>query len=338
MLIEHVSAVDTDENDLPPPAPKIEKRMIATAVVLGVCAGFPYASPAYKAAGGYPVLGIMFGGSTFIAYGAAATWGWHHLQREIHHRLQTGQFDSNYAIARAVGACAMACLSGGMNFSIAHRYNNRSLFYPTLAFVNWYGLDASGYYKIINYITGSEPPAPVRAESDKERFLKKAIMIFPIGNLVVNSYLSFKSGKELTHNDFAALPFAVLALSTFALDIFSAYELIDQVFADSDETLESQYSLLSRLLFKVMSLSIVLFATSSDAFIASDSFDHSAAGNVLAGLAIGSGFILGKYLLDDLTKQLFFNKKPIMQLQPISEEQQRLLLSSAASSNGYNHV
>jgi hypothetical protein len=130
----------------------------------------------------------------------------------------------------------------------------------------------------------------------------------------------------------------VLALSTFALDIFSAYELIDQVFADSDETLESQYSLLSRLLFKVMSLSIVLFATSSDAFIASDSFDHSAAGNVLAGLAIGSGFILGKYLLDDLTKQLFFNKKPIMQLQPISEEQQRLLLSSAASSNGYNHV
>jgi hypothetical protein len=326
MLIERLD--DHTVVTSPPPSHKEQVTILAISAGLGVVAGFPYASPAYRAASGHPLLGAMFASSTFIAYGAAATWGWHHLQTEFRLKYRSGEFyQSRPALARAAGACVLAVFSGGMNFAIAHRYNNKSLFFPAMAFVNWYGLDASGYYKIIGFASGMIPLAPPRGdESDREIFLKKAIMIFPVGNLIVNSYLSIKAGKDITGDDFAAMPFAVLALSTFALDIFSAYELIEQIFAErDDENLESQYSALTQLIFKVLSLTVVLLATSSDGFIAADTFNHSVAGNVLAGLAIGSGFILGKYLLDDLSKQMFFHRKPLLPQHQTTAEAQPLL-------------
>jgi hypothetical protein len=320
----------------PPPSHKEQVTIFAISAGLGASAGWPYASPAYRAASGHPALGVMFATSTFIAYGAASTWGWHHLLTEFKLKYRSGEFyQSNAVLARAAGACVMACFAGGMNFAIAHRYNDKSLFFPAMAFVNWYGLDASGYYKIIGFVSGMTPLAPLRGdESEWEQFVKKAIMVFPVGNLIVNSYLAIKAGKEFTGDDFAAMPFAALALSTFALDIFSAYELVEQVFSNRhDADLVSQYSALTQLIFKVLSLTIVLFATSSDGFIAADTFNHSVVGDVLAGLAIGSGFILGNYLLDDLTKQMFFHRKPILAQQHATLEEQPLLESNGHTSS-----
>jgi hypothetical protein len=316
-----------DIDEIHPPrimSPMLTRRELymsgAIAIVLGAGAGFPYLVPAYRAGDGSDVLGALFSGSTVIAYGAAATWGWQLMLETIiqkHHCVTVPTANAN---AKKIAASfSLAGCSGTVNFFIVSKYN-ASLIYPVLTAVSFAGVDASGYYKIISYFTNARDASVSREylESTSEKILKKLIMIFPVGSLIVNSYLSYEAGFKIVDNKFAAMPFALLALSSFGLDIFSAYEMVELAFSKpvEDQPRFSREQYLGKLLFMVLSFTVVLFATSSDAFIASDNFGPNIAGDILAGLAIGSGVILGSYVLNDLSNKsilLFSRPRPVNQ-------------------------
>ncbi|MES2216830.1 MAG: hypothetical protein V4501_00320 [Pseudomonadota bacterium] len=289
---------------------------ISASLLLGGSAGIPYASPAYRAAGEWHVLGVMFAGGTIVCFGGASTWGWHNLLQEITEKYHTRQIHVNRnSIKHVVSACALATCSGLLNMYIVKKYNNNSLLMPLITFTNWFGWDASGFYKFISYVTavGNHNELENLSPSDCERLLKKMIMVFPIGNLIVNSYLSFQAGEEVVGHNVFALPFVVLALSQFSLEVFSAYELVQEGFADEgEEAVLTRNEALAKLLFKVLVMTMMLFATSSDVFIAIDNFGENAAGYLLGSLAVGSSLILGQYVLSDLASQglMLFSSRP----------------------------
>ena len=293
---------------------------LSAAFALGGGAGVPYAQPAFAAADKLPFvvpgIGYLFAGSTIIAYGCAATWGWETMIDEVMQGYHQGKFRFINPYTRDIsGAFLLAACSGSINFYIVSKYDH-SLFYSCLTAIAFAGFDASGYHKLIAFATQLPPLETLRAlriVSCQEMVLKKLIMVFPIGNLLVNSYLSYQAGLELVDNEFAALPFALLALSTFAQDIFSAYETVDEAFSGAAQQIEfvlTRQQALAKLLLQVMTITIIAFATSSDAFIASDNFGPNALGNTLATLAVGSGVILGQYVMRDLVNQgmLYFFK------------------------------
>jgi hypothetical protein len=125
------------------------------AVTFGSSAGIPYMTPAFNAGGGNYGWGITFATSTVMVYAGSASWGWLNMLTEIAHKSRASQ--ESFSFTRALISSVLAAGAGTINYFNVKR-TNTSPVYPVLAFVNWYGMDAYGYYKIISYLTSIKDP------------------------------------------------------------------------------------------------------------------------------------------------------------------------------------
>ncbi|HLB43325.1 MAG TPA: hypothetical protein VJN02_10875 [Gammaproteobacteria bacterium] len=286
--------------------PVVKLRLIkGGAFILGFSAGVPYFSPASKAAGEYIGLGYTFGVSTVVVFGITSSWGWYQTFKEVADRYYKNEPVSKYLILKLPAAFLLAGGSAVVTFYTVNRYNT-SILYPILSISNNFGLDWSGYYKLVSYCAPDRPTNDrtplLNANNCGFKILKKSILIIPLINLTLNAYLSYQSAESIVNSIPVGVIFVILtAVPAMGLDIFGSLELVDDVCGKRAERLEQsccQYS--AKLILKLSILPLSIFASTSRGFIAIDNFGKNVFGYIMAPLLIATGTVFGQYVLREV--------------------------------------
>lgn len=282
-------------------------------VIMGSGAGIPYVVPAYETAGEYHALGYFFAAGTVIVFAIDSVWGWNDILTTINEKRQNNvQFLIRSNIFKLGGALVLASCSGGMSFYLVNRYND-SILFPILTLICNFGLDCSGYYRLISFLSSlnKKDLLLLKQHICNHDVLKKIALIFPMGSLVVNTYLSYLAGYNAVSNSYVAIPYSLItSLSSFALEVYSSQSLLQQVCNKEkqnteDDTQKKNVQNYFKILCKILTCPLVVMSLSSRVFITLDNFGKNVVGYILASLSAGSGFMFGQYVATGFVNKSF---------------------------------
>ena len=292
------------------------KRYITSglAFALGSTAGVAYLRPSYEAADGDHTLGVFFAIGTLLVFALDSSWAWYHVIQSANEARYTKQKINIKDVAKVGLATIFTVGASCFSFYVVSRYNN-SIFYPILMLVNNFGLNLYGYIKLLYPKSLKQSGAPEEKYYFDKKYvsiLQLLVLIFPAGNFVINSVLSYKAAQEVNKNIFLALFFIALTVPpTAALEVLAARNLVKRPCIQDEKLLmltKKERGL--RLVLQFIALPVIALSASSRAYITADNFNEFILKYIMVGLSIGSGVLFEQFVaVDVIDLGIFYSKK-----------------------------